>query len=127
MTPPSVAQQLIFALNPNVGIEALFRSSVQGDYYQDPDSMRLFITQSGLGLPDPDYYNDQKVEEIYEEIVKNAMTSIYTDFANSRTFKLPKKPSIDVKAKEIFAFEKKLAGSFWDKWVHLALCITSIQ
>lgn len=98
------------------GIEALFGSSVQGDYYQDPNYMRLFITQSGLGLPNPDYYDDEKVQKIYEEVIRSATTSIYGELKKEvQPSNKEKKLVPDVKHKEVFAFEKKLAGAFWDK------------
>jgi predicted metalloendopeptidase len=100
------------------GIEALFDSSVQGDYYQDPNLMRLFITQSGLGLPNPDYYDDGKVQKVYIEVIRSAMTSVYGELEKSHALGGKKKPSLDFNAKEVFAFEKKLAASFWDKWVN---------
>lgn len=77
--------------------------------------MRLFITQSGLGLPNPDYYDDEKVQKVYEEVVRSAMTSVYGELEKTHTFRNQKKPLPNVKSKEVFAFEKKLAASFWDK------------
>lgn len=97
------------------GVRALFGSNVEGDYYQDPKLMRLFISQDGLGLPNPDYYEDQKVQKVYEEVVRSAMTSVYGELAKAHTAKDKTKPLPDIKAKEVFAFEKKLAGSFWDR------------
>jgi len=77
--------------------------------------MRLFITQSGLGLPNPDYYDDAKVQKVYEEVIRSAMTSVYGELKNSHASKGQKKPEPIVRSKEVFAFEKKLAVSFWDK------------
>lgn len=43
------------------------------------------------------------------------MTSVYGELEKSHALSGKKKPSLDVKAKEVFDFERKLAASFWDK------------
>lgn len=77
--------------------------------------MGLWLTQSGLGLPNPDYYDDKKVQEIYEEVIRSSVTSIYRELDQSHALKDNKKPAPDVKHREVFGFEQKLAGAFWDE------------
>lgn len=77
--------------------------------------MRLWLGQSGIGLPNPDYYDDSKLQKVYEEIIRSAMTSVHRELDGTHALKNSKKPEVDVKYKEVYAFEKKLAGAFWDE------------
>lgn len=60
------------------GIDALFSSFTQGDYRTAPDSMRLWLSQGGIGLPNPEYYADKAVEKVYTEVIRSALSSVYS-------------------------------------------------
>lgn len=85
--------------------------------------LRLWLTQSGLGLPNPDYYSDSAVEMIYVEVMRSAVSDVYKQLGDSRFAsesqekkKKGKKgktePSFDFN--KVFEFEKALAAQFAD-------------
>jgi predicted metalloendopeptidase len=74
------------------------------------------MSQSGLGLPNPDYYDDEAVQKVYVEVVRSAVTDVYAKSDKPKTLKGARKPTTPVShAKEIFEFEKKLAAAFVDR------------
>jgi endothelin-converting enzyme len=91
-------------------IPSLFEIFVEGDVKRNPHDLVAWLTQSGLGLPSKDYYDDKETLEVYEEIVRASLKSIYA---------AREEPTIDPKelAKEVLAFEAKLAKISIDPYV----------
>lgn len=87
---------------PHTAIPALFEIFVDGDVKRDPHNLVAWLTQSGLGLPSKDYYDDKETLEVYKEIVRASLKSIYA---------ARKETTIDTKelAKDVLDFEIKLA------------------
>ncbi|ORY60370.1 hypothetical protein BCR35DRAFT_355234 [Leucosporidium creatinivorum] len=83
-------------------IPALFEIFVDGDVKRSPHDLVAWITQSGLGLPSKDYYDDKEALDVYEEIIRASLKSIYA--AREET-------TVDAKelAKAVLDFELKLA------------------
>lgn len=107
------------------GIDALFETSAEGDYRDDPEMLRLWLSQSGLGLPNPDYYSDSAVEKVYIEVVRSAVSDIYKQLGEShmaadshkKNKKKKKKgdkkdPAFDYS--KIFELEQSLASVYAD-------------
>ena len=87
-----------------LNMTTLVGGGVDGDA-QDPKTSVLYLSQSGLGLPDRDYYlkADPKLKEYrtkYQAYVAKMLT-------------LAGQPSPDAAAKEIVAFETRLARAHW--------------
>ena len=99
----------------------LFVSTVDGDYRVEPDSLRLWLGQGGLGLPKPQYYEDADVERVYREVVRSAVSDMYArvehpyDIVGRKHKPMPKRPSKKPKdgpffePAEVIKFERKLA------------------
>ena len=81
--------------------------------------LRLWLGQSGLGLPNPDYYEDGAVEKVYKEVIRSALTDVYSKLESLETAKKkkhkknkkkpkhPAEPKLDYT--QVFEFEQKLA------------------
>ena len=87
-----------------LNMTTLVGGGVDGDA-QDPKTSVLYLSQSGLGLPDRDYYlkADPKLKEYrtkYQAYIAKMLT-------------LAGQPSPDAAAKEIVAFETRLARAHW--------------
>lgn len=89
--------------------------------------LRLWLSQSGLGLPNPDYYSDSAVEKVYTEVVRSAVSDVYKQLGDAHfdadshkkkqkgkksKGKKQKQPSFDFS--KVFGFEKSLAAVFAD-------------
>lgn len=108
-----------------IGITALFEADVAGDYYTAPDTLRLWLSQSGLGLPDPDYYGDDDVEKVYREVLRSALENIYGSIRNKEAdadedvYKKHKKPKKGSPAhfdyRKVLDFERRLAKIYVDR------------
>lgn len=83
-------------------IPSLFSIFVDGDVREDPKHMVAWLTQDGLGLPAKDYYKDKETLEVYEEVVRATLKSVYLGrgekHADSKEL-----------ARGVVKFEKKLA------------------
>ena len=112
--------RLIFRIT---GIDALFETSAEGDYKDDPAMLRLWLSQSGLGLPNPDYYADSAVEKVYTEVIRSAVSDVYKQLGDKSHMQADshkknkkkgdkKEPSFDYS--KIFEFENALASVFAD-------------
>ncbi|KAK4700963.1 hypothetical protein P7C70_g5275, partial [Phenoliferia sp. Uapishka_3] len=84
-------------------IPAIFEAYNEGDVAKDPKLNVLWLKQSGLGLPSEDYYKDKETVEVYTEIIRASLKSIYGALGESK--------ETDVKslADDVVALEKQLA------------------
>ena len=96
----------LFAAYNAIGVDSPLNFWVGQD---DKDSTRytVFLTQSGLGLPDRDYYFDET--ERGREILKTYQNFII------QLLSLADIPAPDQTAKDIIALETQLAGHQWTK------------
>ena len=89
-----------------LGLDAPFNLFIDQDD-KDPDNYVIFITQSGLGLPNRDYYLEQSERDLelrdkYQQFIEQALNlSGYDDSATA--------------ASNILALETQLARHQWDK------------
>ncbi|MBX9814398.1 MAG: M13 family peptidase, partial [Sphingomonas sp.] len=88
-----------------VGVGGLVGFYVNQDEKQ-PDRYIVHMAQSGLGLPDRDYYLQPKFEPLRQAYVANSakMFELIGDGANAAA-----------RAQAVFEFEKQLAGVHWSR------------
>ena len=88
------------------GVSGLWGSYVDNDP-GDPERYLIHLYQGGIGLPDKEYYTDEKYKEIREEYVPHI----------SRTLILAGWSATDAisAAQDIFEFESKLAKHHWSR------------
>jgi endothelin-converting enzyme len=46
--------------------------------------MRLWLSQGGIGLPNPEYYADKAVEKVYTEVIRSALSSVYSQLDDGK-------------------------------------------
>ena len=89
----------------NIDFESsLFNYTIDVDL-KNPSQYAFYITQSGLGLPDRDYYQKPEFAQqkaAYEKFVETLL-------------RLVDWPQPDVRAKEVVAFETRIADASWTK------------
>lgn len=92
--------------NPALGLESPVSSYVWIDA-KDPESYITYIGQSGLGMPNRDYYldDDAKSVEVRKKYV--AFLAQMLDFAGA--------DNVDARANAIMAFETSMAKAHWTK------------
>lgn len=91
-------------------VPALFTTYLEGDVVQDPSTSTLWLSQADLGLPARDYFKDKEVVEIYEEVIRATLKSVYDELDEKTT-------NIKKLAKETLDFEKKLSNISLDPCV----------
>ncbi|SCZ89621.1 BZ3500_MvSof-1268-A1-R1_Chr9g10493 [Microbotryum saponariae] len=84
------------------GVETLFQLFLQGDVAEDPSHLVAWVQQAGLGLPSKDYYKDEDTLQVYEEIIRATLKSIYA--VRGETSVNPKEL-----ASGVVAWEKEIA------------------
>ncbi|CAN5411632.1 M13 family metallopeptidase [soil metagenome] len=88
----------------NVGIGTPFSSGV-GQDSKNPDVYTVFLSQSGLGLPDRDYYTDAKFatqRAAYQAHIARLLT-------------LAGEPDADARASALVGFETAIANTSWTR------------
>lgn len=90
-----------------LGIPALFEFQLEGDVRVAPKMLVLWLYQAGLSLPSKTYYKDEAVLHTLEKVIAGTLQNVYADGLRER---------VDAKslAREVVAFEGKLAKSFLD-------------
>ncbi|KAF8298254.1 zincin [Clavulina sp. PMI_390] len=118
----------VLAYLHSIGIGALFDLGIEGDYGNDPNAMVLWASQSELGLPAKEYYDDPDSIAEYRLALKDLLVILDESHTletapTSRPFKLwppwpfpPEEPPAENKtaraerlADEIIKFETRLA------------------
>ncbi|KAG9318324.1 Metalloprotease [Chiua virens] len=61
------------------GVDALFEFFVDGDAGVDPNAMTLWFTQAPLGLPSKEYYKEQGVLSIYQDVIEKLLVTLRDD------------------------------------------------
>jgi putative endopeptidase len=89
-----------------MGISTPFGSSI-GQDDKNPDQYIFIMSQSGIGLPDRDFYLVEnprfvKVRAAYLKFLENVLT-------------IAGEPNAAARAKAVFEYEKKIATVHWDK------------
>jgi putative endopeptidase len=88
------------------GVSGLWGSYVDNDA-GNPERYLIHLYQGGIGLPDKEYYTDEKYKEIREEYVPHISRMLMlAGFEASEAI---------TSAKQIFEFESKLASKHWDR------------
>ncbi|HET9438526.1 MAG TPA: M13 family metallopeptidase [Longimicrobiales bacterium] len=103
-TPADLAAA--FANNTTIGVRNPFAAGVQQDP-KNSDAYIIGIGQSGLGMPDRDYYlrNDEKFASVRKA---------YADYV-TRVLELAKQQDAAGAAQRILALETRLAEKQWDR------------
>lgn len=86
------------------GVSGLWGSYVDNDA-GNPERYLVHLYQGGIGLPDKEYYTDEKYKEIREEYVPHI----------SRMLALAELSDSEASAKRIFDFETQLASKHWGR------------
>ena len=89
--------------NPAAGVNSLFAAFVGVDAKQ-PDRYITYLTQSGLGMPNRNYYVDEKFAD------KSAKYKEYI----ARVFTLAEIDGASEKADAVYALETKIAEAHWE-------------
>ncbi|KAF5373184.1 hypothetical protein D9758_001653 [Tetrapyrgos nigripes] len=58
------------------GIDALFDLAIEGDVGVDPNHMVLWFSQPGLGLPSKEYYQEEEIREMYQDVLTRLILSV---------------------------------------------------
>ncbi|KAJ7582636.1 Metalloprotease [Mycena floridula] len=58
------------------GVDALFSFNIEGDIGVDPNSMVLWFSQPGLGLPSKEYYQEESVLKIYRSVIEDLLLAL---------------------------------------------------
>jgi putative endopeptidase len=88
------------------GVSGLWGSYVDNDA-GNPERYLVHLYQGGIGLPDKEYYTDEKYQEIREEYVPHISRMLILAGWDAST-------AINT-AQEIFDFEATLASKHWDR------------
>jgi putative endopeptidase len=88
------------------GVSGLWGSYVDNDA-GNPERYLVHLYQGGIGLPDKEYYTDEKYQEIREEYVPHISRMLILAGWDAST-------AINT-AQEIFNFEATLASKHWDR------------
>ncbi|MFZ9744598.1 MAG: M13 family metallopeptidase [Aquiluna sp.] len=88
------------------GVSGLWGSYVDNDP-GNPERYLVHLYQGGIGLPDKDYYTDEKYQEIREAYVVHL----------AKMFELAGWSEVEAKenAKQIYALEEKIAAVHWNR------------
>ncbi|EPQ58373.1 Metalloprotease [Gloeophyllum trabeum ATCC 11539] len=58
------------------GIGALFEFDIDGDVAVDPNFMTLWFSQPSLGLPSKEYYEDESIVALYNDVLERLLVTI---------------------------------------------------
>lgn len=58
------------------GINALFSFDIEGDVGKDPNHMVLWFSQPSLSLPSKEYYDDESVLEVYQDVLQRLLLAL---------------------------------------------------
>ncbi|KAJ7184253.1 Metalloprotease [Mycena filopes] len=58
------------------GVDALFSFQVEGDVGFDPNFMTLWFDQASLGLPSKEYYEEDSIVTIYQDVVERLLYTL---------------------------------------------------
>ncbi|KAJ7168203.1 hypothetical protein C8R43DRAFT_1121386 [Mycena crocata] len=58
------------------GIDALFSFQIEGDIGVDPNFMTLWFDQASLGLPSKEYYDEDSILDVYQDVVERLLYTL---------------------------------------------------
>jgi endothelin-converting enzyme len=58
------------------GIDALFSFDIDGDVGEDPNAMTLWFGQPGLSLPSKEYYEEESIRKIYQDVIERLLFTL---------------------------------------------------
>lgn len=61
------------------GVGGLFSVDIDGDVGDDPNKMTLLFGQPGLGLPSPEYYEEESITDLYRTILERLLLNLYKE------------------------------------------------
>ncbi|KAI3608021.1 endothelin-converting enzyme 1 [Moniliophthora roreri] len=61
------------------GVGGLFSFDIEGDVGVDPNHMVLWFSQPSLGLPSKEYYQDDDVREVYQDVLEKLLLAVTDD------------------------------------------------
>lgn len=59
-----------------LGIDAFFSFGVEGDIGVDPNFLLLWFDQAELGLPSKEYYEEDSIVKIYQDVVERLLFTL---------------------------------------------------
>lgn len=97
------------------GVDALFEFYVDGDAAVDPNEMTLWFSQATLGLPSKEYYKDQAVLSVYQDVIERLLVVLRDDeIVNSSED--ADRPSVVLHAEELEDSERVWPPWPWPPW-----------
>eukprot|EP00605_Chrysophyceae_sp_TOSAG23-4_P001013 GSChrysophyteH1.ASY1.ANO1.1114.1 assembled CDS len=97
------------------GVDVLFDMG-SGQHQKNSDHTMAFFSQSGLGLPDRDYYFDEDKEEKREKYQRFIADILNLSSRGNEGFQAySSQQSCRIAAQKVFSFEKQLATVFWTR------------
>lgn len=97
------------------GVDALFEFYVDGDAGVDPNAMTLWFSQASLGLPAKEYYREQGILSIYQDVIERLLDSLRDDEV-IHSVKADHSPSIVLQAEELEDSERVWPPWPWPPW-----------
>jgi endothelin-converting enzyme len=58
------------------GVDALFSLEIEGDIGVDPNFMTLWFDQASLGLPSKEYYDEESILDVYQDVVERLLYTL---------------------------------------------------
>ncbi|KAF9520534.1 hypothetical protein BS47DRAFT_639027 [Hydnum rufescens UP504] len=102
MTPPKLHRQLpisdstyehdltaVLAYLHSLDLSILFSLDIEGDIGVDPNFMTLWFSQSPLGLPSKEYYNDAEVLVAYTSVIRDLLYDQDQEAEEARAWPFP--------------------------------------
>ncbi|KZT28481.1 metalloprotease [Neolentinus lepideus HHB14362 ss-1] len=96
------------------GIDALFDFSIDGDVAVDPNFMTLWFSQPKLGLPAKEYYNEESIRELYNDVLERLLVTIAEEQEYSEGSSLSGASIGDRGVSELLLSEDKY--KWWPPW-----------
>ncbi|KAG6334876.1 hypothetical protein ID866_4217 [Astraeus odoratus] len=98
------------------GVDALFEFYVEGDAGVDPNAMSLWFSQASLGLPAKEYYKEQAILSIYQDVIERLLVALRDDEVITSATGIDQHPSIILQGEELEDSERVWPPWPWPPW-----------
>ncbi|KAG7086631.1 hypothetical protein E1B28_002573 [Marasmius oreades] len=92
-------------------IGALFAFEIEGDVGVDPNHMVLWFNQPELGLPSKEYYEDNDIRKVYQEVLEKLLLAVDEDGDDGDESSSP-----STKPKLSASLVQQAGGDSWPPW-----------
>ncbi|KAF8835433.1 zincin [Paxillus ammoniavirescens] len=98
------------------GVDALFEFYIDGDAGVDPNAMTLWFTQPTLGLPSKEYYKEQGIVSVYQDVIERLLFSLRDDEVVGATYRSNEHSRMIFQAEELEDDEHVWPPWPWPPW-----------